>query len=91
MPLKAPQPTLQELSDLCLNHLAQNPEQLADFMSIAGLSPDRLRAAVGTRSFALGLLDYIVQNEELLLAIGQSSAIKPETIMQVWARHNPAG
>ena len=91
MALKATQPTLEELAALCLNHLAQDPEQLVDFMSIAGMSPDRLRAAIGTRSFALGLLDYVVQNEPLLLAICQSSALKPETIMRVWAKHNPAG
>jgi len=89
--LKATLPTLEELADICLNHLAQDPEQLADFMSIAGLSADRLRAAVGTRSFALGLLDYVVQSEALLLAICQSSSLKPETIMRVWAKHNPAG
>jgi hypothetical protein len=89
--LKDPQPTLQELSDLCLNHLAQNPEQLADFMGIAGFSPDSLRKALGTRSFALGLLDYVVQNEPLLLEISQAITVKPETIMRVWAKHNPAG
>ena len=91
MALKDPQPTLQELSDLCLNHLAQNPEQLADFMGIAGFSPDSLRKALGTRSFALGLLDYVVQNEPLLLEISQAITVKPETIMRVWAKHNPAG
>jgi hypothetical protein len=89
--LKDPQPTLQELSDLCLNHLAQNPDQLADFMGIAGFSPDSLRKALGTRSFALGLLDYVVQNEPLLLEISQAITVKPETIMRVWAKHNPAG
>ena len=91
MALKAPQPTLQELSDLCLNHLTQNPEQLADFMGIAGFSPDSLRKALGTRSFALGLLDYVVQNEPLLLEISQAITVRPETIMRVWAKHNPAG
>lgn len=91
MALKAPQPTLEELADLCLNHLAQDPEQLADFMGIAGFSPDGLRKAIGSRSFALGLLDYVVQNEPLLLAVSQSSTVQPETIMRVWAKHNPAG
>ena len=91
MALKALQPTVQELGDICLNHLAQNPEQLADFMNIAGLSPDSLRSAVGTRSFALGLLDYVVQNEALLLEIGRANSIKPDSIMAVWAKHNPAG
>ena len=91
MALKAPQPTLEELAAICLNQLAQDPEQLADFMGIAGFSPDGLRKAVGTESFALGLLDYVVQNEPLLLAIGQQNALQPETIMRVWAKHNPAG
>ena len=91
MALKAPQPTLEELADICLTHLAQNPEQLADFMGIAGFSPDGLRRAVGTKSFALGLLDYVVQNEELLLAVSASSSLQPETIMRVWAKHNPSG
>ena len=91
MALKEQQPTLEELADLCLNHLAQDPEQLVDFMSIAGLSPDGLRAALGTKSFALGLLDYVVHNEALLLAIGQSHSLRPESIMRVWAKHNPAG
>jgi hypothetical protein len=89
--LKELQPSLDELADLCLTHLAQNPEQLADFMGIAGLSPNGLRTVLGTKSFALGLLDYVVHNEPLLVAISQSSTIKPETIMRVWAKHNPAG
>jgi Protein of unknown function (DUF3572) len=89
--LKDLQPTLEELASLGLNHLAQDPEQLVDFMSIAGLSPDRLRAALGTKSFSLGVLDYIVQNEPLLLAVCESNSLKPETVMRVWAKHNPAG
>ena len=46
---------------------------------------------MGTKSFALGLLDYVVQNEELLLAVSASSSLQPETIMRVWAKHNPSG
>ncbi|HZY67408.1 MAG TPA: DUF3572 family protein [Devosia sp.] len=91
MALKQPQPSLIELAGLCLDYLAQNPDKLAEFMSIAGLSPDGLRQAVGSRSFALGLLDYVVGNEDVLLAVSQSAAIRPETVMQVWAKHNPAG
>lgn len=86
--LKQPQPTLTELAAKCLNHLAQNPEQLAEFMVITGLSPDGLRRAVGTKSFAVGLLDYVVQNEPLLVAISEANAIRPETFMAVWSRHN---
>ncbi len=91
MPLKATLPTPDELANLCLTHLVQNPEQLADFMSISGMSADALRRAVHQPSFGRGLIDYVVQNEPLLLAICQENAISPETVMRVWAKLNPAG
>jgi hypothetical protein len=74
-----------------LNHLAENPEQLLEFMTVTGLSPDELRRSAGTASFDRGLIDYVVQNEALLLAICTANALQPETVMRVWARLNPAG
>ncbi|MEO6013648.1 MAG: DUF3572 domain-containing protein [Devosia sp.] len=91
MALKATQPTAEELADLCLNHLAENPEQLAEFMGTTGISPDGLRRGVGSQTFARGLVDYVVQNEPLLLAICAANSLKPETVMRVWAKLNPAG
>ena len=57
MPLKTPTPTPRELADLCLQHLAESPEQLAEFMVQSGLSPSALRRLVGTDGFARGLID----------------------------------
>jgi hypothetical protein len=89
--LKAIQPSVSEIADLCLMHLVENPEQLADFMSITGLSPAELQRGARDGSLASGLLDYVVQNEPLLLAICQSASLNPETVMRVWAKLNPAG
>ena len=86
MALKTPAPTLKELADLCLQHLAQNPEQLAEFMMQSGLAPNDLRRLVGTAGFAHALVDYVVSNEPLLLAIAADSKLSPETIMRVWAK-----
>lgn len=91
LPLKAPQPTLKDLAELSLHHLAQNPEQLADFMGQTGLSPDALRGAVGSSNLAMGLLDYVVHNEALLLAICAESRLQPDTVTRVWAKLNPDG
>ena len=76
---------------MALDHLAQNPEQLAEFMGISGLSVDGLRRAVATDSFRRGLLDHVVQNEPLLIAICSANSLGPETVMRLWARLNPAG
>jgi len=84
--LKTPQLTLKELADLCLEYLAQNPEQLAEFMVQSGLAPNDLRRLVGTDAFKHGLVDYVVSNEQLLLAIAADATLSPETITRIWAK-----
>lgn len=80
-----------DLADLCLAQLAENPEQLADFMAFAGYSPQALRTAVGTVAFAHGLIDYVAQNETLLLTVCSNAGMKPESFMRVWHKLNPGG
>jgi hypothetical protein len=78
--------SLKELAQLCLDHFVRNPDQLAEFMIQTGVSPDNLRRLVGTEGFAHGLVDYVVSNEPLLLAVAAEAQIKPESITQTWAR-----
>jgi hypothetical protein len=77
-----------DLGRACLDHLATNPAELARFMSIAGYDPQSLRAAVGSRALALGLIDYFAQNEPLMLAACAETGLRPEAFMRVWAAHN---
>lgn len=86
MALKTPQLTLEELAELCLQYLAQNPEQLAEFMVQSGLAPNDLRRLVGTNGFRHGLVDYVVSNEQLLLAIAADATLSPEAITRTWAK-----
>jgi len=79
------------LADLCLGHLAQDPELLGEFMVQTGQSPDGLRRAVGSDMLARGLIDYFAQNEALLLTLCANNGISPESFMRVWAKLNPAG
>jgi hypothetical protein len=79
------------LADLCLGYLAENPEELARFMDIAGYDPASLRGAVGSRQFAHGLIDYFAANETILLALCANAGIKPESFMRTWHKLNPAG
>jgi hypothetical protein len=81
----------QRLAELCLSHLAEDPEVLGEFLVQSGYSPDRLRKALGTETLDRGLIDYFAQNESLLLALCANNAIAPESFMQVWGRLNPAG
>lgn len=86
--LKPADPTPAELGRLCLNHLAEDPAQLAEFMANAGYAPDTLRRAVGGPELAHGLIDYFAQNEPLLLAVCANNRLGPDQFMRVWAaRH----
>ena len=92
MPGLKPDPlTPKMLADLCLSHLAENPEQLGEFMVQTGTSPDAVRRGAGTDSFGRGLIDYFAQNEPLLLALCANARISPESFMRVWAKLNPSG
>ena len=79
------------LAELCLAHLAENPEQLGEFMVQTGYSPDALRKAVGGDGLARGLVDYFAQNEPLLLTLCANNSLSPDSFMRVWAKLNPAG
>ena len=80
--------SVASLGELCLHHLAEQPEQLAAFMGETGWSPATLRGAVGSEALAAGLIDYFAQNEPLLLALCANANMRPEDFMRVWGRLN---
>jgi hypothetical protein len=84
--LKPTQVTIKELADFCLQHLVDYPEQLAEFMVQSGIGPADLRGLIGSEGFAHGLIDYVVSNEPLLVAVAAENQIKPESIVAAWAK-----
>jgi hypothetical protein len=79
------------LADLCLGHLAEDPAQLAEFMTLTGFAPEALRRAIGSDQLGRGLIDYFAQNEPLMLALCANNGMRPEDFMRVWNQLNPAG
>lgn len=86
MALKPTTLSIKELADAALQYLAQNPSQLAEFMIQSGIDPQSLRSLVGTSGFAHGLIDYVVSNEPLLLAVAAQNNLRPETLVATWAK-----
>jgi len=89
--LKPPPIDAKSLADMCLGYLAENPEELGNFMSQVGYDPASLRASVGSESLGRGLIDYFAANEPLLLAFCANQKLAPESFMRVWVKLNPAG
>jgi len=86
---KAP-PDPGALADICLGFLAENPEELLNFMQTAGYDPQSLRGSLGSPQFQRGLIDYFAANEPILLALCANAAIAPEDFMRVWHQLNPS-
>jgi hypothetical protein len=75
----------ESLAVEALGFLSGSPERLVRFLETTGMRPDTLRAAAQAPGFLAGLMDYVVQDEALLLAFAEEAGVKPEGVMQ--ARH----
>ena len=68
-----------------LGFLAQDPERLGRFLSLAGIGPDMIRQAAADPAFLAGVLDHIASDEPLLLAVAEHIGVKPEAVMRAHA------
>lgn len=71
----------EALAIRALGHLAQDKEVLERFLSITGLAPHKIREAAASPGFLAGVLDYMMQNEALLLTFSENNNVNAEAIM----------
>lgn len=76
------------IAEQCFSYLVGNPDELSQFMQFAGLSPEAIRAGLGTRELNFGMLDYFAQNESALMAMCANASISATRFMNVWQRLN---
>jgi len=65
-----------------LAFVAEEPERLASFLNITGLTHERIRAAASEPGFLAGVLDHMLSDESLLLAFAQSAGIDPAAVQR---------
>jgi hypothetical protein len=63
-----------------LSYLAADPERLGRFLAVTGLGPENVRAAARDPGFLPALLDYLLANENDLVAFAQEMNIAPARI-----------
>ncbi len=73
-----------------LAFLAGDEEALAGFLRLSGLDMGELRAAAAHPEILAGVLDYVLQDEAMLLAFCQGAGIRPEEPARARA-HLPGG
>ncbi|MFK8036303.1 MAG: DUF3572 domain-containing protein [Hyphomicrobiales bacterium] len=71
----------EAISIQALTYFAQDPESLERFLSLSGITADRIREAAKSPGFLAGVLDYLMQNESLLLTFSENTGVRAETII----------
>ena len=72
-----------------LSFLAAKPEELSRFLSLSGFDPTELRQLAADQTFLGGILDFLLQDEALLLVFAEESGLAPTAIGR--ARRRLAG
>jgi hypothetical protein len=75
----------RSLAVSALAFIAADPDRLNRFLSLTGLGPDNLRTAAADPAFLGSVLDYLVSDEELMLAFAADARVKPEAIARAHA------
>jgi hypothetical protein len=78
----APQPPADPdvIAIQALTFIATNPDHAERFMALSGIPLGDLRRAAADPGFLLGVMDYLVGDETLLLLFAAESGLKPEAI-----------
>ncbi|HLH91769.1 MAG TPA: DUF3572 domain-containing protein [Xanthobacteraceae bacterium] len=79
----------EALAIQALNFLATEPARLSRFLGVTGLDPASIRAAAGESGFLAGVLAYLAEDEQMLVAFAAEAGVKPGAVDR--ARHLLAG
>jgi hypothetical protein len=70
----------ENLAIQALSFLAGEPERLGRFLAITGIGPDMIRKAAADPAFLAGVLDHVVADEPLLVAVAAHAGVTPQAI-----------
>lgn len=86
----SPSPAERNAAELvaiaALGYLAADATHLERFLSLSGLDPADLRAAATSPGFLLGVLDFLLEDEALLIAFAKEQGTPPERIVRARTR-----
>lgn len=74
-----PEPAILSLA--ALGWLLEDDERAGRFLSLTGLDPDTLRAAVGEKATQIAVLEFLANHEPDLLRASEALAVAPEDLI----------
>jgi hypothetical protein len=63
-----------------LSFLASQPERLGSFLAETGLGPETLRTAASDPQFLIGVLEFVLRDDNTVKAFAEASELDPTTV-----------
>jgi Protein of unknown function (DUF3572) len=70
----------ERLAIAALGFLSSDLDRLGRFLSEAGIGPETLRAAAEEPGFLAGVLEYLMRDEDLLIAFAEETRTRPTMV-----------
>jgi len=75
----------EKLAIQALGFMAGEPERLGAFLAATGIGPELIRKAATDPSFLAGVLDHVIADEPLLLAVANHAGVAPHEVAHAQA------
>ncbi len=82
-------PDAESLAVLILDRLVAEPERLGRFLALTGLNPASVRKAAACLDFLPAILDHVISDEALLIAVAGETGVRPEAIAEAQRQLSP--
>lgn len=73
----------ESLAIEALMFLAQDEGRLSRYLALTGLEGQDLRAAAASPGFLASVMEYLAQDESLLIAFASEKGLTPEAVMRL--------
>lgn len=67
-----------------LGSIVSEPDLMRQFLELTGIEADGIRQAAGRPGFFIGVLDFLLANENDVVASGQATGNSLETVQLAW-------
>ena len=80
----------ETLAVAAFSAITGDEERMSRFMSISGLRPETIRQAAESSRFFAAILEYVVSDEPLLIALATELGVRPERLMAAHLALSPS-
>jgi hypothetical protein len=88
-PTRSVEPDAETVAIKALSFLAGRPEELGRFVALTGIDPSSLRHSAAEPGFLGGVLDFLLQDEPLMMIFAEAEGIAPTSIVSARRRLDP--